>query len=973
MDKMIVIKGARENNLKNIDVEIPREQLVILTGLSGSGKSSLAFETIYAEGQRRFMESLSAWAKRWIEQVKKPDVDSVYGLSPVISIEQKTMNKNPRSTIGTMTDISDYIRILFATAGTAHCPYCYREVPTRTAYQMAEHILSLPEGTVVEICAPVFKIYGEDLAYLFADIRTKGYRRMRIDGELYDISEDIDLDEQRDYHLEAIVDRVVVKKQQKNDMRTDIAKQVIISLQNGMRVGDGFLHFRILNPEVSGEAADSFYESFGCPEHGITMGELPPVAFSFNEVDGACLTCMGLGTYLKVHPDLLVPDKSRSIRNGAFIPDAFKYDKNTWSGRLMYSLAKHYDFSLDTSYRDLPPEVVDIVLYGSKGERFEIMLPDGATVGDKYIGKLFKFDGIITWIERRYKHYRQQQVAHEHMETYLKKVMVEHSCPDCRGTKLKHQRLLVTMGGKNIHQAGEMTFSELREYLEQLPLPPKQQQAGKQIIHDITARLDLLLGIGLDYLNLNRRAMTLSGGESQRIRLSTQIGSGLMGMLYVLDEPSIGLHPKDNFKMIQTLRRLRDIGNSVIVVEHDEETIRAADHILEIGPGPGQHGGQVVAQGSVDEILENTASLTGQYLSGRRKIPLPENRRQPTGQEIVVRGASENNLKNIDVHLPLGVLICITGVSGSGKSTLVNEILYKKLYSIFHDSRVLSGMHAGIEGVEHIHDVIDIDQTPIGRSPRSNPATYIGFYDEIRRIFAETPEAVRRGYTPSRFSFNVKGGRCEECGGEGLITTQLQFMPDVEVECYACKGRRYNEETLEIEYKGKNIAEVLDMPFEEAAEFFKDNSLIAYKIKMLNELGLGYLRLGQSSTTLSGGEAQRVKLATELSKIKRGGKNLYILDEPTTGLHLADIQSLLDSLNRLVDAGNTVLVIEHHLDIIKTADHVIDLGPEGGARGGEIVVEGTPEEVARHPYSYTGKYLSRHLHIEQQEPDTAVA
>jgi excinuclease ABC subunit A len=1018
--KDLIIRGARENNLKNIDVAIPREQLVVITGLSGSGKSSLAFETIYAEGQRRFLESLSAYARRRVEQLKKPDVDFVYGLSPVVSIEQKTVSRNPRSTVGTVTDIYDFVRLLYATAGRAHCPVCRDEIPIRTAHQIAEHLLALPEGTVVEICAPIHKIYGEDFSYLFGEIRTRGYRRLYVDDELRDISEELELDEGRAFRLEVLIDRFTVKHQRperpgagRRDLRDDILKQVVVSAQSGLRLGEGFLRFRLAPPEGASLDMASFCADFCCPEHLTVMGELQSYYFAFNDPDSACPTCGGLGTYMKVHPELLVPRREQSIREGCFVPEAFSYDRNTWPTKIMVSVAAHYGFSLDTPWGELPPEVVEIVLYGTRGERFPIVMPPGATRGAEHAGRLFRFDGIINEIERRYKHYRRQQVAHTHMETYLRKVMAEHLCPDCGGTKLKPQRLLVTIKGVNIHQFGEMPLSELRAFLEEVPFSERNRGAGEQVRKEIAGRLDLLLGIGVDYLSLNRRSMTLSGGESQRIRLSTQIGSGLMGMLYVLDEPSIGLHPKDNIKMIHTLQRLRDIGNSVIVVEHDEETIRAADHILEIGPGPGVHGGTVVAQGSIAEIEGHPESLTGAYLRGSRSIPLPERRRplpphpqmagvsqseagtlarsqggveelcsstnhilpprvrrggrgrgearSPNRGWITIRGASENNLRNIDVPVPLGVLVCVTGASGSGKSSLVNEILYKRLHHLLHDTRTLYGAHQAIDGVEQISDVIDIDQTPIGRSPRSNPATYIGFYDDIRRLFAATPEAERRGYGAGHFSFNTKGGRCEECAGEGIVVTSLHFMPDVENPCPACKGARYKEATLEVEYRGKNIAEILAMPVEEGVTFFHDQRLIAHKLGMLAALGLGYLRLGQSSTTLSGGEAQRIKLAGELGKVKRGAHNLYILDEPTTGLHLADIQRLLDSLNRLVDAGHTVLVIEHHLDVIKTADYVIDLGPEGGHAGGELVVAGTPEEVAACERSHTGRYLRHYL------------
>ncbi len=948
MRNTIGVKGAKVNNLKNIDVEIPREKLVVLTGLSGSGKSSLAFETIYAEGQRRFLESLSAYSRKFVAQLKKPDVDFIHGLSPVISIEQKSVSKNPRSTVGTMTDIFDYLRVLYATTGIAHCPYCHQEVPVKSAVQMAEHILALPKGTLVEVNAPVFKLYGEDYAYLFGEIRSKGYRRLRIDDELVDLSEEFELDEAQTYDMQIVIDKIIVD--------ANIYKSLVTSLENGLCMSEGFLRFRILNSPKAKIVRD-FYHQFACPEHHITGGEMEPVYFSFNEAVGACPTCLGLGTYLHVHPDLLVPDKLRSIKGGAFIHEAFHYDKNAWATRLLYSVAQHVGFSLDTPFNALAADAVDIILYGSKGERFPLVLPEGATKGDEHVGKLFRFDGIINEIERRYRHYRQQKVAHTWMEEYLKKVMVEKTCPDCKGVKLKYQRLLITLNGKHIIELGDLTFTELKEFLTDLPPLLRQRQGGEQIVHEIIARLTLLLDIGLDYMSLNWRASTLSGGESQRVRLSVQIGSELMGMLYVLDEPSIGLHPHDNRKMIHTLQRLRDIGNTVIVVEHDEETMRAADQIIEIGPGPGVHGGTVVAQGTLAEILRNPNSLTGQYLSGARQIARPVARRSSNGQVLIVRGARQNNLQAIDVTIPLGLFVCITGVSGSGKSTFVNEILYKKLYSIFHDSRVLAGAHSAVEGVEHLRDIINIDQTPIGRTPTSNPATYIGVYDAIRQLFARVPESQARGYNMGQFSFNRKGGRCEECQGHGLIITSLQFMADVEMPCQICKGARYNEATLEIAYRGKNIAQVLELSVEEATCFFQDVPLIAHKLGVLNQLGMGYLKLGQSSTTISGGEAQRVKLAHELGKVKRGGRNLYILDEPTTGLHLADIQRLLDSLNHLVDVGNTVLVIEHHLDVIKTADWVIDLGPEGGKQGGRIVAQGTPEEVAQCECSYTGQFL----------------
>jgi excinuclease ABC subunit A len=976
MRETISVKGARVHNLQNIDVEIPRNQLIVITGVSGSGKSSLAFDTVYAEGQRRFLESLSTHARRYVSQLEKPDVDLVMGLSPVISIEQRTTTRNPRSTVGTMTDIYDYLRMLFATVGLAHCPYCGRAVPTKSPQQMLERLLALPEGTEVEIRAPVFKVYGEDWAYLLDDVRLRGYRRVRVNGELCDISQALELDEGQDYQIDVVVDRYVI--------HSGMDKQVLASLEHGLLIGEGFLSFHVLDPGHS-QAFSADY----CPEHGVVMGEVEPYYFSFNMPSGAssCPTCLGLGTYRQVHPHLLVPDKSRSLRGGAFVPAALKYDKNLWDGRFLYSLSRHYGFSLDTPFEELPDRIVDILFYGTKGETFPIEVPPGATVGLQHEGRVMSWGGIVNRIERRYRRYRKEGTSHYWMERWLQRVMVEHTCPDCGGKRLKRQRFLVTLGGRTIHELGEMPLEELVSFMERLERasraptpgagapgsalePPKQpfiealtipvekREAGNQIAREIVRRLRLLLDIGLDYLTLNRRADTLSGGESQRIRLSTQIGSELMGMLYVLDEPSIGLHPKDNVKMLDTLRRLRDIGNTVIVVEHDEATMRAADHVIELGPGPGAHGGRVVAEGRMDDILGDPDSLTGQYLRGEQQIPLPASRRAPNGHNLVIVGAQQNNLRDVDVTIPLGVLTCITGVSGSGKSSLIHEILYKKLHSVFHDSRVLPGAHRRIEGIEQVSDVILIDQSPIGRTPRSNPATYVGVYDRVRRLFAATPEACARGYTISRFSFNMTEGRCQECSGEGVLRTRLQFMADVETPCPVCRGARYNAETLEVAYRGKSIAEVLDLSIEEAADFFADQRSIRHKLGTLNDLGLGYLKLGHPATKLSGGEAQRIKLGHQLGKIKRGRHNVYILDEPTTGLHLADIQKLLDSLNRLVDAGHTVVVIEHHLDVIKTADHVIDLGPEGGHRGGGVIACGTPEEIVQEPESYTGQYLA---------------
>jgi excinuclease ABC subunit A len=944
----IYIRGARENNLKGIDVEIPRDALVVLTGLSGSGKSSLAFDTLYAEAQRRFMESLSAWTRRFVQQQSKPKVDSILGLSPVISIEQKTIVKNPRSTVGTMTDVGDYLRLLYATCGDARCLHCENPVPTLSVGQLAERVLTLPEGTAIELNAPMGKVYGEDWSYLFTHIRGQGVRRVRIDGALCDLAEELDIADEATPTVEAVTDRLMVKRSQE--------KQLVAALTEAARLGEGFVRVRL--DEAAQE--ENFYAGVGCPRHRLLFVEREGWFFSFNEAESACITCSGLGTYLRVYTGLLVPDPSRSLLGGAFVKEAFNFDKNNGNGRMIHSLAAHYGFSLETPFRDLPETVKEVLFWGSKGEEITIIQPPGGR-DDRSIGTKQKFRGVAAQVDSWYRWYRQKQDANANVEDWLRKVMVETTCPDCEGVRLRPSRQRIFLGGSSLHALSNLTLSDAAAHLRALPTLTRSPDAAAQILTSVLAQLDLLCDIGLDYLSLARRSGTLSGGESQRIRLSTQIASELMGMLYVLDEPSIGLHPKDNEKLIATLRRLRDIGNTVIVVEHDTDTIRAADHVLEIGPGPGIHGGQVVAAGTVDQLMAHSDSITGAYLSGRKEIPLPSLRREPAKESLTLTGARENNLKNLTVRFPLGVFIAITGASGSGKSTLVNDILYKKLHHLKYDSRTLSGAHDELLGWEHIGEVIEIDQSPIGRSPRSNPATYVGFYDDIRNLFAAAPLSVERGYTASRFSFNVKGGRCEACAGEGNITTRLNFMPDVEALCTSCKGSRYNAETLEVTVSGKNIAEVLAMSIEDGATFFAAYKKIAHKLQVLTDLGLGYLTLGHPATILSGGEAQRVKLATELGKLKRGAKNLYILDEPTTGLHLADIQKLLDCLNRLVDAGNTVLVIEHHLDIIKCADWVIDLGPDGGKRGGELVVEGTPETVADCRNSYTGQFLKPYL------------
>lgn len=953
----ISVQGARVHNLKNITVEIPREKLIVLTGLSGSGKSSLAFDTIYAEGQRRYMESLSSFAKRFIAQITKPDVDYVFGLSPVISIEQKTLTSNPRSTVGTMTDIASYLNLLFATIGEPHCPRTGEVTPSRSASQILEAILSLPEGAEVELRAPVFPIYGEDLEVMFAEVRKKGVRRLVIDGKPVDLSESVDVgfdaEEAATIAMDAVVDRFVVGRRHEKAIKAGILAALI--------VGDGLLQVHVVKG-ASKTALEKFYRTECSATHHLIYGEIGPEYFQFNNPESACRTCGGLGVDKLTHPDLIVPDPQRSIRGGCFVKEAYKYNPDTWDGRLMYSLSKTYKFSLDTPWKDLPEQVRELILYGIGTARIKPLSPPEAKVRREDEEKReIGFHGIARRIERWYRRYRQRGEANSHMEAWLDKVMVERVCPDCNGSRLRRTRLLFTVNGKNIYALGQFHFGELLEYLGTIKPAGRGADAGRQVVKEIRTRLELLLGIGLDYLSFNRRSSTLSGGESQRIRLSTQIGSGLMGMLYVLDEPSIGLHPKDNVKMIATLESLRDIGNTVIVVEHDEDTIRAADHIVEMGPGPGVHGGRVVVQGTIDDVIKCKASPTGQYLSGKRSIETPVRRRVPTDKALVVRGARENNLKSLTVSFPLGMLVAITGASGSGKSTLVSDILYQALWKHLVDTRTLPGAHDGIDGLEHVKKVVSIDQSPIGRNSRSNPATYIGFYDTIRDLFAQAPLSLERDYKPGRFSFNVKGGRCEECQGEGVIKTQLYFMPDVEVTCGACKGARFNSETLEVTLRGKTIDDVLNMSVEEGVTFFASEPAISRKIQVLNDLGLGYLTLGQSATTLSGGEAQRVKIATELSTLQRSKHTVYILDEPTTGLHLADVERLLQSLNRLVDAGHTVILIEHHLDVIKTADWVIDLGPEGGHAGGEIVATGTPEAIARAKGSYTGKFLRSRL------------
>ncbi|HUB79705.1 MAG TPA: excinuclease ABC subunit UvrA [Bryobacteraceae bacterium] len=948
----VAVHGARVHNLKNISLEIPRDKLIVVTGLSGSGKSSLAFDTIYAEGQRRYMESLSTYAKRFVAQVAKPDVDFVYGLSPVISIEQKTIGSNPRSTVGTMTDIASYLNLLYATIGEPHCPRTGESVLSRTSSQILEAILALPEGAQIELRAPVFPQYGEDLDFVWTEIRKKGCRTVIVDGKLVDLSAEIDLDESKIQSMDAVVDRFIVGRKHEKAIKAGIAATLL--------VGDGLLQVEVLKG-VGRAETERFYRALASRTHHLTYGDIEPEYFMFNNPESACRTCGGLGVHKLTHPELLVPDPRRSIAGGCFVKEAFKYNPDTWDGRVMYSLSKSLNFSLDTPWEKLSESVRRAILEGIPRKLVLTVPPEAKVKREEAQGREVGFGGIARRIERHYRRYRQRGEANSGMEAWLDKVMVEHTCPDCKGARVRATRLCFTVGGKTIYDMGQLHFDELSTFLDTLKPTGRGADAGRHVLADVRARVDLLLGIGLDYLSFNRRSSTLSGGEAQRIRLSTQIGSGLMGMLYVLDEPSIGLHPKDNVKMIATLESLRDIGNTVIVVEHDEDTIRAADHIVEMGPGPGIHGGEVVVQGTLNDVLKCKASPTGQFLSGRRRIAAPAVRRKGNGRVLTLRGARENNLQNVDVAFPLGKLIAVTGASGSGKSSLINEVLYKALWKRLVDTRILPGDHDSIEGADHVHKVVNIDQTAIGRNSRSNPATYIGFYDTIRDLFTAAPLSAERGYKAGRFSFNVKGGRCEECQGEGVITTQLYFMPDVEVTCGACKGARFNSETLDVTLRGKTITDILSMPVEEGVAFFASEPAVGKKIEVLNDLGLGYLTLGQSATTLSGGEAQRIKIAAELSKLQRSKHTVYILDEPTTGLHLADVVRLLESLNRLVDAGHTVILIEHHLDVIKTADHVIDLGPEGGHAGGQVVATGTPEEIAACKASHTGRFLKAHL------------
>ena len=931
----IKIRGANEHNLKNVDVDIPRDKLVVLTGLSGSGKSSLAFDTIYAEGQRRYMESLSSYARQFLGQMEKPDVESIEGLSPAISIDQKSTNRNPRSTVGTVTEIYDYFRLLYARAGIPHCPKCGREIKKQTVDQMVEQVMAFPERTKIQLLAPVVRGRKGTHVKLLERARKSGYVRVRIDDNMYELSEEIKLDKNIKHNIEIVVDRLVVKE--------GIEQRLTDSIENVLNLAEG-----LMAVDVIGGEPVQFSESFSCPDCGISIEEIEPRSFSFNNPFGACPECFGLGYKMEFDEDLMIPDKRLSISEGAITVMGWQSctDKKSFTYAILDALSKEYGFSLDTPFEDYPKEVHDVLIHGTNGKEVKVYYKGQRGEGVYDVA----FEGLIRNVERRYR-----ETSSETMKAEYEEFMNITPCSACKGQRLKPGALAVTVGDKNISELTGMSIEKLQTFLKELKLSNQQLLIGGQILKEINSRIQFLMDVGLNYLTLGRSTGTLSGGEAQRIRLATQIGSGLVGVAYILDEPSIGLHQRDNDKLLGTLKHLRDLGNSVIVVEHDEDTMRESDFIVDIGPGAGEHGGEVVATGNAEEIMQNENSVTGAYLSGRIRIPVPEVRRKPTGW-LKVLGAQENNLKNIDVKFPLGVMTCVTGVSGSGKSSLVNQILYKRLARDLNRARTIPGRHKGIEGLEQLDKVINIDQSPIGRTPRSNPATYTGVFDLIRDLFAATPDAKARGYKKGRFSFNVKGGRCEACSGDGIIKIEMHFLPDVYVPCEVCKGRRYNRETLEVKYKGKNIYDVLDMTVEEAMHFFENVPSIRRKMETLYDVGLSYIRLGQPSTTLSGGEAQRIKLATELSK-RSTGKTIYILDEPTTGLHFADVHKLTEILHRLTEDGNTVIVIEHNLDVIKTADYIIDIGPEGGDKGGTVIAEGTPEEVAESPVSYTGKYI----------------
>ena len=932
----IKIRGANENNLKNIDVDIPRNELVVLTGLSGSGKSSLAFDTIYAEGQRRYMESLSSYARQFLGQMEKPDVESIEGLSPAISIDQKSTNHNPRSTVGTVTEIYDYFRLLYARVGIPHCPKCGREIAKQSVDQMVDQIMALPERTKIQLLAPVVRGRKGTHAKLFERAKKSGYVRVRVDGNMYELSEEIALDKNVKHNIEIIVDRLVIKP--------GIEKRLTDSVENVLQLAEGLLLVDVIDGEPM-----NFSQSFSCPVCEISIDEIEPRSFSFNNPFGACPECFGLGYKMEFSEELMIPDPSLSINQGAIAVLGWQSctDKSSFTRAILDALCKEYHFDLDTPFEDYPKEIHDVLIYGTDGKEVKVYYKGQRGEGIYPVA----FEGLIKNVERRYR-----ETGSQTMKAEYEAFMNITPCSACKGQRLKPGALAVTVGDKNISEVTTLSIERLQKFLDELQLTETQQLIGNQILKEIKARIRFLMDVGLDYLTLARATGTLSGGEAQRIRLATQIGSGLVGVAYILDEPSIGLHQRDNDKLLATLKHLRDLGNSLIVIEHDEDTMLAADYIVDIGPGAGEHGGQVVAVGNAQEIMKNPNSVTGAYLSGKIRIPVPTERKKPTGYLKVV-GAQENNLKNIDVKFPLGVMTCVTGVSGSGKSSLVNQILYKRLARDLNRARTIPGKHKRIEGLEQVDKVINIDQSPIGRTPRSNPATYTGVFDLIRDLFAGTPDAKARGYKKGRFSFNVKGGRCEACAGDGILKIEMHFLPDVYVPCEVCGGKRYNRETLEVRYKGKNIYDVLNMTVEEAVDFFENVPSIRRKMETLRDVGLSYIRLGQPSTELSGGEAQRIKLATELSK-RSTGKTVYILDEPTTGLHFADVHKLTEILRRLSGDGNTVIVIEHNLDVIKTADYIIDIGPEGGDRGGTVVASGTPEEVAKNPDSYTGKYIA---------------
>ncbi len=935
----IKIRGANEHNLKNIDLDIPRNELVVLTGLSGSGKSSLAFDTIYAEGQRRYMESLSSYARQFLGQMEKPDVESIEGLSPAISIDQKSTNRNPRSTVGTVTEIYDYFRLLYARIGIPHCPKCGKEIKKQTVDQMVDQIMELPERTKIQLLAPVVRGRKGTHAKLLERAKKSGYVRVRIDGNLYELSEDIALDKNIKHNIEIIVDRLMIKE--------GIEKRLTDSIENVLHLAEGLMIVDVIDGEPM-----NFSQSFSCPDCGISIDEIEPRSFSFNNPFGACPECFGLGYKMEFDEELMIPDKSLSIAEGAIAVMGWQSctDPKSFTYAILDALSKEYQFSLETPFEEYPKEIHDVLMYGTDGKEFKVHYKGQRGEGIYDV----EFEGIIKNVERRYR-----ETSSDYMKAEYEEFMRITPCRVCGGQRLKPEALAVTVGGKNIAELTALSIERLQAFMQTLELNKQQQLIGGQILKEIQARIQFLMDVGLDYLTLARATGSLSGGEAQRIRLATQIGSGLVGVAYILDEPSIGLHQRDNDKLLKTLKHLRDLGNSVIVVEHDEDTMREADHIVDIGPGAGEHGGEVVAEGTAEEIMKNKNSLTGAYLNGSIKIPIPEKRKEPTGWLKII-GAKENNLKDVTVEIPLGIMTCITGVSGSGKSSLINEILYKRLAKELNRARTIPGKHKGIEGIDNLDKVINIDQSPIGRTPRSNPATYTGVFDLIRDLFASTPDAKAKGYKKGRFSFNVKGGRCEACAGDGILKIEMHFLPDVYVPCEVCHGKRYNRETLEVKYKGKNIYDVLNMTVEEALHFFEHIPSIRKKMETLYDVGLSYIRLGQPSTQLSGGEAQRIKLATELSR-RSTGKTIYILDEPTTGLHFADVNKLTEILHRLTADGNTVVVIEHNLDVIKTADYIIDMGPEGGDKGGTVIAQGTPEEVADHPISYTGKYIRNML------------